>query len=219
MGRREIQRLREFRASANLLTMAALKELHGGGEIIVPPITWVSDIASVLQCGFRPVFVDIDPRTLGMDNEQILEKITPETRAVFLTQCSATTPSPTPARRAARRGIPLIEDVCESHGATFAGRRLGSLGLISNFSFYYAHHLSTIEGGMVCTNDENIYETVRMLRSHGMVRETALAGTQTGILAGLPGPEPGFHFRLPRLERPQHGDQRHHRPLAAQAPR
>ena len=70
------------------------------------------------------------------------------------------------------RNIPLIEDVCESHGATFKNRKLGSYGLISNFSFYYAHHMSTIEGGMVCTSDEEIYQIIRMLRSHGMVRES-----------------------------------------------
>jgi CDP-4-dehydro-6-deoxyglucose reductase, E1 len=67
--------------------------------------------------------------------------------------------------------IHLIEDVCESHGATHNRQPCGSFGLMSNFSFYYAHHMTTIEGGMVCTNDENIYNTIRMLRSHGMVRE------------------------------------------------
>src|SRR5262245_39601305 len=72
-------------SSANLLTLAALKELYGGGEIIVPTITWVSDIAAVLHCGFKPVFVDIDPRTLGMANDQVIQKLTPQTRAVFLT--------------------------------------------------------------------------------------------------------------------------------------
>ena len=160
-------------SSANLVTLAALRELYGaGGEVIVPTITWVSDIAAVLHCGFDPVFVDIDPRTLGMDNEQVLAKITSRTRAVFVTHVlgyNALT------RRLldelAGRGIPLIEDACESHGATFEGRELGSIGLVSNFSFYYAHHLSTIEGGMVCTNDAEIYETVRMLRGHGLVRE------------------------------------------------
>jgi CDP-6-deoxy-D-xylo-4-hexulose-3-dehydrase len=160
-------------SSANLVTLAALKELHGsGGEVIVPTITWVSDIAAVLHCGFEPVFVDIDPRTLGMDNQQVLAKLNARTRAVFVTHVlgyNALT------RRLVddlgRRGIPLLEDVCESHGATFEGRKLGSIGLVSNFSFYYAHHLSTIEGGMVCTNDAQLYETVRMLRSHGLVRE------------------------------------------------
>jgi dTDP-4-amino-4,6-dideoxygalactose transaminase/intein/homing endonuclease len=131
-------------SSANLVTLAALRERHGpGGEVIVPTITWVSDIAAVLHCGFEPVFVDIDPRTLGMDTEQVLERITPRTRAVFLTHVlgyNALT------RRLldelARRGIPLLEDVCESHGAVFEGRKLGTFGLASNFSFYYAHHMS-----------------------------------------------------------------------------
>jgi CDP-4-dehydro-6-deoxyglucose reductase, E1 len=159
-------------SSANELTMLALRASQGEGEVIVPPLTWVSDIASVLHAGLTPVFADINPCTLGMDTEEILKKITPRTKAVFLTHIlgyNALT------RRLvdelARLGIPLIEDVCESHGATFEGRRCGSWGWASNFSFYYAHHLSTIEGGCVCTNDEGLYETVRMMRSHGMTRE------------------------------------------------
>jgi CDP-6-deoxy-D-xylo-4-hexulose-3-dehydrase len=160
-------------SSANLLTLAALRGLYGpGGEVIVPTITWVSDIAAVLHCGFEPVFVDIDPRTLGMDNEQVLERITPRTRAVFLTHVLGYNALGRPLLdELRRRGVLLLEDVCESHGATFEGRKLGTFGLASNFSFYYAHHLSTIEGGMVCTNDTDFYETVRMLRSHGLVRE------------------------------------------------
>jgi CDP-6-deoxy-D-xylo-4-hexulose-3-dehydrase len=160
-------------SSANLVTIAALRELYGaGGEVIVPTITWVSDIGAVLHAGFTPVFVDIDPHTLGMDTDRVLDRLTSKTRAVFLTHVlgyNALTPGL--LSELAKRNIPLIEDVCESHGATYQGRRLGSFGLASNFSFYYAHHLSTIEGGMVCTNDADLYETVRMLRSHGMIRE------------------------------------------------
>ncbi len=160
-------------SSANLLTLAALRELYGpGGQVIVPTITWVSDIAAVLHTGFEPVFVDIDPHTLGMDPEQVIERLTDRTRAVFLTHVLGY--NALNARllyELARRRIPLLEDVCESHGATFEGHKLGTFGLASNFSFYYAHHLSTIEGGMVCTNDVDIYEAVRMLRGHGMVRE------------------------------------------------
>src|SRR5260370_9255117 len=153
-------------SSANLVTMAALKEIRGGGEIIVPTITWVSDIASVLWCGFQPVFVDIDPRTLGMDNEHVLERITPRTRAVFLTHVLGFNAlGQQLLTELERRNIPLIEDGCESPGATFQGKKLGTLGLASNFSFYYAHHLSTIEGGMVCTNHADLCETDRMLRS------------------------------------------------------
>jgi CDP-6-deoxy-D-xylo-4-hexulose-3-dehydrase len=160
-------------SSANLLTLAALRELYGpGGEVIVPTITWVSDVAAVLHCGFEPVFVDVDPRTLGMDNEQVLARLTRRTRAVFLTHVLGYNGlSWRLLDELRRRGVPLIEDVCESHGATFEGRKLGTFGLASNFSFYYAHHLSTIEGGMVCTNDTDFYEAVRMLRAHGLVRE------------------------------------------------
>src|SRR6266540_6949884 len=72
-------------ASANLVTISALRELHGLGDILVPTLTWVSDIACVLQAGFKPVFVDIDRRTLGMDSEEVLRKLTSQTKAVFLT--------------------------------------------------------------------------------------------------------------------------------------
>src|SRR5262249_54965803 len=105
-------------SSANLLTLAALRELYGPrGEVVVPTITWVSDIAAVLHCGFEPVFVDIDPRTLGMDNEQVLAALTPRTRAVFLTHVlgfNALTPRL--LDELGRRGIPLLDDACEAHG-------------------------------------------------------------------------------------------------------
>ncbi len=185
-------------SSANLVTMAALRELYGGGEVIVPTITWVSDVASVLHCGLVPVFVDIDPRTLGMDNEEVLAKITPRTRAVFLTHVlgyNALTPRL--LAELERRGIPLIEDVCEAHGATFQGRKLGALGLASNFSFYYAHHLSTIEGGMVCTNNTDLYEAARMLRSHGLVRELDSDSRKREFWDEHPDLNPEFIFAYP----------------------
>jgi CDP-6-deoxy-D-xylo-4-hexulose-3-dehydrase len=186
-------------SSANLVTLAALKELHGpGGEVIVPTITWVSDIAAVLHCGFEPVFVDIDPRTLGMDNEQVLAKLTPRTRAVFLTHVlgyNALTWRLLDELRS--RDIPLIEDVCESHGARFEGRKLGTFGLASNFSFYYAHHLSTIEGGMACTNNADFYETVRMLRAHGLVRELDSDSRRKEYADDYPDLNPEFIFAHP----------------------
>jgi CDP-6-deoxy-D-xylo-4-hexulose-3-dehydrase len=185
-------------SSANLLTLAALRELRGPGEVIVPTITWVSDIAAVLHCGFAPVFVDIDPRTLGMDPGQVLARLTPRTRAVFLTHVlgyNALTDHLLEELR--RREVPLLEDVCESHGATFRGRRLGSFGLASNFSFYYAHHLSTVEGGMVCTNDTDFYETVRLLRSHGLVRELDSDSRKRAYADEHPDLNPEFIFALP----------------------
>jgi CDP-6-deoxy-D-xylo-4-hexulose-3-dehydrase len=186
-------------SSANLLTLAALKELYGpGGEVIVPTITWVSDIAAVLHCGFEPVFVDIDPRTLGMDSEQVLARITPRTRAVFITHVLGYNALTRPLLdELARRRVTLLEDVCESHGATFEGRKLGTFGLASNFSFYYAHHLSTIEGGMVCTNNADLYETVRMLRGHGMVRELDSESRKRDFADEFPDLNPDFIFAHP----------------------
>ena len=185
-------------SSANLLTLAALRQTAGPGEVIVPTLTWVSDIASVIQCGFKPVFVDINPRTLGMDDSQVIAKLTSQTRAVFITHIlgyNALTRRLLDELKA--RGIPLIEDVCESHGATFEGRKLGAFGLMSNFSFYYAHHMSTIEGGMVSTNDPNLYEIVRMLRSHGMVRESESDELRRNFREKHPDLNPDFIFAFP----------------------
>jgi dTDP-4-amino-4,6-dideoxygalactose transaminase len=186
-------------ASANLLTMAILKISYPeGGEVIVPPLAWVSDIASVLQNGFKPVFVDIDPRTLGMDPAKILATITDKTRAVFLTHVQGFNGlTDQLLSELQQRHIPLIEDVCESHGATHNGKKLGSLGWISNFSFYYAHHMSTIEGGMVCTNDQEVYQQVRMLRSHGMVREANDPAVHAAYRSANPDLNPDFIFAFP----------------------
>jgi CDP-6-deoxy-D-xylo-4-hexulose-3-dehydrase len=185
-------------SSANLLTIAALKEAYGLGEIIVPALTWASDIASVIHCGFKPVFVDIDPHTLAMDTAEVLRKINEHTKAVFLTHVLGYNGL---NRRLLdglkERGIPLIEDVCESHGATFEGRKLGTFGLMSNFSFYYAHHMSTIEGGMISTNDERLYELLRMLRSHGMVRESRSDELKQTYYRKHPDLNPDFIFAFP----------------------
>jgi CDP-6-deoxy-D-xylo-4-hexulose-3-dehydrase len=186
-------------ASANLLTMAILKIRHPeGGEVIVPPLAWVSDIASVLQNGFKPVFADIDPRTLGMDPVQILAKINDKTRAVFFTHVQGFDGlTDDLLDELKQRNILLIEDVCESHGATHNGKKLGSIGWISNFSFYYAHHMSTIEGGMICTNDPEVYQQVRMLRSHGMVREATDPAVREAYLSENPELNPDFIFAFP----------------------
>lgn len=186
-------------ASANLLTMAILKIRHPeGGEVIVPPLTWISDIASVLQNGFTPVFADIDPLSLAMDARQVIAKLGDKTRAVFLTHVQGFDGlTDELLSELQRRNIPLIEDVCESHGAAHNGKRLGSFGWISNFSFYYAHHMSTIEGGMICTDDHEVYQQARMLRSHGMVREANDQGLRDQYQAANPELNPDFIFAYP----------------------
>ena len=185
-------------ASANLITMAALKHLYGGGEIIVPTLTWVSDIASVIQNGFTPVFVDINSRNLCMDDEQVITKLSNKTKAVFITHVQGFNGLTDRLLQVLEeRKVPLIEDVCESHGATFKGEKLGSFGLISNFSFYFAHHMSTVEGGMICTSVETIYETIRMLRSHGMVREASSDVVRQEYVHQNPYLNPDFIFAFP----------------------
>lgn len=185
-------------SSANLLTVSAIRHLYGKGEIIVPALTWVSDIASVLQAEMTPVFVDIDPKTFAMSEAEVIQKITSKTRAVFLTHILGFNGlTDRLVEICKEKKILLIEDVCESHGATHKGKRLGSIGNVSNFSFYYGHHMSTVEGGVVCTNDEAMYETVRMLRSHGMVREIKSEEGKRRWKAEYPDLNPDFIFAYP----------------------
>jgi len=183
-------------ASANLLTLAILKLRHPeGGEVIVPPLTWVSDVASVLQNGFTPVFVDIDPSSLAMEPSKIVNALTKRTRAVFVTHVQGFDGlTDELLRHLAQVNVPLIEDVCESHGATHNRRKLGTFGWISNFSYYYAHHMTTIEGGMICTNDPGAYQAARMLRSHGMVRESNDGFTKDAYVRDYPELNPDFIF-------------------------
>ena len=160
-------------SSANLLSIQLLKlKYPKGGEVIVPPLTWSSDVSSLIHCGFKPVFADIDLGTMGMNTDQIISKITKNTRAIFLSYIQGfNCLTDKLLQHLKKKKIYLIEDVCESHGAKFKNKKLGSYGWTSNFSFYYAHHMSTIEGGMICTNDKKAYYDLRMLRSHGMIRE------------------------------------------------
>jgi len=185
-------------SSANLITMAALKEYRGLGEIIVPTICWSSDIMSVLHAGFTPVFVDINPRTLGMDMREVFKKITKNTKAVFVTHVLGFNALTEDIRdRLAAMRIELIEDCCEAIGATMGDKKLGTFGLASNFSFYYAHHMSTIEGGMVCTDDEKFYQYLRQLRSHGLVRERTDEANKRDLEAARQDLDPQFIFSLP----------------------
>jgi CDP-6-deoxy-D-xylo-4-hexulose-3-dehydrase len=133
-----------------------------------------------------------------MDSKKILAKINNKTRAVFLTHVQGFDGlTDELIAELNKRKVPLIEDVCESHGATHNGQKLGSFGWVSNFSFYYAHHMSTIEGGMVCTNDPLIYQQVRMLRSHGMVREANDPSLKAGYVERFPELNPDFIFAFP----------------------
>ena len=161
-------------SSANLISIHVLKELKKNKtEVILPAFTWNSDVISVLNAGFKPVFVDIKLKNLALDEEQVKKKINKKTAAIFLTHAMGFPGiSSNFLKFIKKRKIFLIEDVCESHGAMLNNKKLGSLGNISNFSFYYAHHITTIEGGMICTNSKEIDTLVKMKRGHGLLRDS-----------------------------------------------
>ncbi len=190
-------------SSANYITMAAIKELYGEGEVIVSPIGWESDIASVIQAGLKPVFVDVKLNNMAMDTKEVLRHITDRTRAVMLPHVLGFNGVSDELLHALDGShVKLIEDTCESHGATYTSgdgeeRKCGSLGFASNFSFYYAHHMSTIEGGMICTNDDEFYQYCRMFRSHGMLREADDSAFRTEWEKRYPNVHREFLFMVP----------------------
>lgn len=185
-------------ASANELTMLALNYIYGEGEIIVPPLTWISDISSVVFSGMKPVFCDINLKNFSFDIEKLKQVITPNTRAIFLTHVLGVNGlTDELIQLCNENNILLIEDVCESHGTTFKGQKVGTYGFASNFSFYFAHHMSTIEGGMICTNDEKFYQVCRALRSHGMMREMTNNEMKQEIIDANPDLNPDFIFIRP----------------------
>ena len=161
-------------ASANYISIAMVKELLGEGEIIVPPLGWVSDISSVAQLGMTPVFVDVSFNNLAITAENIKRAITPKTKAIVLVHCLGFNGINDEIIKIAKdNNLILIEDCCESHGAMFEDKKIGSIGDISLFSFYFGHHITTIEGGMVCINDSKLYDLAKLFRSHGMTREAS----------------------------------------------
>ena len=186
-------------SSANLLSISILKILNKKKDnVILPSLTWSSDIASVIQNNLKPIFVDINLNNLSMNLEEVKKKINKKTMAVFITHAqgfNGLTKDFIDFLK--KKKISLIEDVCESHGATLNGKKLGTFGLISNFSFYYAHHMSTIEGGMICTNEKNIYELARLLRSHGMARELSDKNSERKIIKKNSKLSPKFIFLHP----------------------
>ena len=185
-------------ASANELTMLAIAHMIGEGEIIVPPLTWISDISSVLFAGHKLVFVDVNFTNLSFDIDKLKAAITSNTKAIFLTHVLGINAITKELLEICEKNnILLIEDVCESHGTTFQGCKVGNFGFASNFSFYFAHHMSTIEGGMISTNNFEFYQVCRALRSHGMVREMTSSTMKNSVIEANPDLNPDFIFLRP----------------------
>lgn len=162
-------------SSANLILINALKELRkwkDGDEIIVPAVTWPTTITPVIQCGLTPLFVDVNLEDLSFDYDQLAKTITPRTKGIFVAHLLGFPANIGRLKEIiGNRKIDIIEDTCESQGAYIDGTKVGNLGIASSFSFYWGHHMTTVEGGMMCTNDEDLYKLFLLKRSHGLARE------------------------------------------------
>ncbi len=162
-------------ASANLLMYAALDSAGRAGKrkVVVPATGWVTDISPAIQFGWQPIMCESDPVTFGLNMdalEKILKRDHPEN--VVLVHVLGVPVNMTRLLELQKQyDFNIIEDCCASHGSRHQGHMVGTFGLISVFSFYYGHHMSTVEGGMLCTNDEQIYHHLLMLRSHGWLKD------------------------------------------------
>ena len=162
-------------SSADLLMMDATKELFrifDNAEVIVPSLTWITNITSVIQAKLNPVFVDINLHDLSFNYIDIERNITNKTKFILVTHVMGMSANMEILRYIADKyNLIILEDCCESHGAVYDGNKVGNFGLASTFSFYWGHHMTTIEGGMICTNDEELYDLLLLKRSHGLARE------------------------------------------------
>lgn len=164
-------------SSANLISIAALsfkkeRPLQRGDEVIVPAISWSTTYSPLLQYGLRLRFVDVDPLTLNLDVTQLEKALTPRTRAVAAVSILGNPCELTVLRKFCdRHGLYLFEDNCESMGARLDGKDCGTFGDLGTFSTFYSHHISTMEGGMILTDDDELYQLCLSLRAHGWSRD------------------------------------------------
>ncbi|MBY5986503.1 MULTISPECIES: DegT/DnrJ/EryC1/StrS family aminotransferase [Roseovarius] len=189
-------------SSANLLMVAALRyhskiDLPAGAEVIVPAVSWSTTYYPLHQYGLRLKFVDIDADTLNYDLEALEAAIGPETRAVMVVNLLG---NPNDFTRieavVAGRDIVVMEDNCESLGATFQGRQAGTFGIAGSYSSFFSHHIATMEGGLVVTDDEELYHIMLSVRSHGWTRNLPKFNHVTGEKSDDPFEE-SFKFVLP----------------------
>lgn len=173
-------------SSANLLMIAALRymkepRLQAGDEVLVPAVSWPTTYYPLQQYGLRMRFVDIDLETLNYDLEALRDAITPRTRAIMVVNLLGN-PNDFDAiqRIVGDRDITVLEDNCESLGATLHGKQAGSFGLMGTFSSFFSHHISTMEGGVIATNDEELYHILLSLRAHGWTRNLPKHNRVTG---------------------------------------
>jgi CDP-6-deoxy-D-xylo-4-hexulose-3-dehydrase len=189
-------------SSANLLMVAALRyrakdPLLPGDEVLVPAVSWPTTYYPLHQHGLRQVFVDVDLDTLNYDFTALEAAVSDRTRAVMAVNLLG---NPNDFARLSafcdRHGLLLMEDNCESLGATFDDRQAGTFGVMGTFSSFFSHHISSMEGGFICTDDEEMHHLLLSLRAHGWTRDLPQLNRVGGRKDDDPFKE-SFHFLLP----------------------
>jgi len=165
-------------SSANLLALSILtnplleNRIKRGDEVITPAVTWATTVFPIINCGLVPVLVDVELETFNINTEEIKKAVTDKTRAIMPVHLLGNPCEMDKIMNIAMEyNLYVIEDACEAHGAEFKGQKVGSFGDLATFSFFFSHHLSTIEGGMVLTNNERLVELAKALRVFGWIRE------------------------------------------------
>lgn len=163
-------------STANLLLLSSIKEfynLNDGDKVLVPSCTWVTNIAPVIQVGFEPIFCDINLSNFSFDIDHLtaIKKEHSDIKIIFVTHLLGLDADVELYQKIFPDAI-ILEDICESHGVKNSnGEKRGSNSIGATFSFYFGHHMTTVEGGMISTNNEELYEIMRLKRSHGLARE------------------------------------------------
>tara|TARA_R110002020_G_scaffold194354_10_gene395157 strand:+ start:9017 stop:10207 length:1191 start_codon:yes stop_codon:yes gene_type:complete len=169
-------------SSANLLVVSALKQMGvlKNSKIVLPQVSWSTTVFPAIQLGLEPILCDCSLENLGLDTQHLIKIIEEEKpAAIMLVHVLGFDSSIELISDLCKENdILLIEDTCESLGSETLAKKLGTFGDCSTFSFYFGHHISTIEGGMVCTNNEELADVVRMIRSHGWDRDLSNASKE-----------------------------------------
>src|SRR2546428_7590342 len=165
-------------SSANLLTLSVLTNpllqdrIMPRTEIITPAVTWATTVYPIANIGCTPVLVDVDPRTFNISPAEVEIAITPETKAIVPVHLLGSPCEIDSIQKIAEtHELYVVEDACESTGAELQEKKVGSFGDMGTFSFFLSHHISTIEGGMIVTDDDALYENLKAMRAFGWVRD------------------------------------------------
>jgi len=163
-------------SSANLLMLSVLKEKYNSKTVVVPSVSWATDLAPVMQLGMTPILCDCNMKDLSVDLkhlEEIFQKESPD--ALMLVSVLGLVPDMNKiVELCFEYNVLLLEDICESLGCEYRDKKLGTFGKMSTFSTFFGHHISTIEGGFICTDDKDLYELLVSMRSHGWDRDLSV---------------------------------------------